>query len=274
MPNFHPMIQDLISKMIVVDPTKRLTISQVKKHPAFSMGLPIGYILPSPIPLPQLNEAVDPKSLNPQIYKTLMQIGYTTDEELNNDLQTNNQTMAKVFHYMITGSVKLEHLPWNDAQHHSITVVNSTDIDEADAQFLEGKIEKPAGLPTDPFHRKVITTTAFQPQSVYSMAIKVDWAISEKDTIVYDQEDNIPDIPKTPTEMMFMVQELISEFDCDWFHPDDLRIIAKTEAGTYITFDTAIQDIDIVTLFVHMNHGTPEQFKNLILEIREKLNIW
>ena len=271
MPNFHPQVQDLISHMLVVDPKSRFTIDDIKNHPAFSIGIPNGYILPSPIPLPHLIDPVDPNTLNPQILKTLRQVGYPSDEDLRRDLTSHDHTMAKVFCYMITRSAKLEHLPWDSAQHHKI-VVSQVPTENID---FNSSVPKPADLPEDPFHRKGSPARApeFQPQSIYSIAVTVDWAINEKDTVIYDQEDSIPDIEKTPAQVMALIQKLLSEFDCDWFHPDDLRIIARTKAGTFITFDSAIQDINMITLFVHMNHGTQDQFSNLMLNIHEIIGL-
>lgn len=313
--SFSPELKDLISKMINLDPNQRFTTEQIMQHPAFSINLPNGYIFPSPIPLPKLFDPVDPSKVNEKVFKTLKQIGYASDEELNHDLSSTENTMAKVFYFMLTHSLKLEDLPWDQSNQNQICVsyslspndsevnlsigidkeqsnnpnnsneikenINVTTSDYAAEQFFAEKVNHDDGsIAIDPFHRrrkphivKYDKSRMTKSLSIYSLANKADWTIYEKDTLIYDQDANVPDIKLTPSEVMCMVQRLVLELSCRWFYPDDLRLIAKTDAGIYITFDTAIQEVDMITLFVHMNHGTTEQFQMLMNRIHEELRL-
>lgn len=312
--SFSPEIKDLISKMINIDPNQRPSTDEIMKHPAFSINLPFGYILPSPIPIPKLFDRVDPTKINENIFKTLKQIGYESDEELRHDLTSDDNTMAKVFYFMLTHSLKLEDLPWDQSNNDQIAIsysVSSTssemffslsndnnqqnssndnnNVDNSNDSILSNEENNNSddksshddgSIAIDPFHRrrkprimKNDKSRMKKSLSVYSLANKADWTINEKDTLIYDQDANVPDIRMSPSEAMCMVQRLVIELSCRWFHPDDLRLIAKTDAGIYITFDAAIQDIDMITLFVHMNHGTTEQFQKLMNRIHEELNL-
>ena len=159
--------------------------------------------------------------------------------------------------------------------------IHATTSDYATDQFhFEKNNHDDGSIAIDPFHRrrkphiiKYDKNKMTKSLSIYSLANKADWTINEKDTLIYDQDANVPDIKQTPSEVMCMVQRLVMELSSHWFYPDDLRLIAKTDAGIYITFDAAIQDVDLITLFVHMNHGTTEQFQMLMNRIHEELNL-
>lgn len=60
-----PLARDLIRKMLVVDPTKRITIAEIREHAYFIIDLP-RYLTPlPPVPFGQLKSLVnDPKVLD------------------------------------------------------------------------------------------------------------------------------------------------------------------------------------------------------------------
>jgi BR serine/threonine kinase len=49
---FGDNVQDLLYKILVMDPTKRISIDGIKRHSAFIFGLPDGYVLPEPLAPP------------------------------------------------------------------------------------------------------------------------------------------------------------------------------------------------------------------------------
>ena len=245
----HPDIQDLISKMLVVDPTKRITISEIKQHPAFRLHLPSDYIPPTPLPLPHIEDAINPSDIQPKLLEVLRQIGYKDDQELAEDLKCSGQTMAKVFHYMLTRQTDQTALPWAEAHHYR----NSDNNNEEAVEEVKGLDNPEELIPHVPF--------SVSPGSVYSLAQKADWAIGDSIMIAYEKEEVISNIMGNVSTVMTAMQKLMNDLHYDWFYPDDWRIIARSPQMTYITLDIEIIDIECVNLLVRMNFGSEEQFK-------------
>lgn len=114
MPEFPADIVDLIKNLLVVDPNGRLTIDQIKDHPAFRRNLDQLYVLPTPIPDVTALRQIDLSSIPPEIKKILMQMGFSDEEELNIQLKSNESTIAKVFVAMLTAQLDLDLLPWDE----------------------------------------------------------------------------------------------------------------------------------------------------------------
>ena len=105
MPPFSEPAKDLISQLLTLDPSKRITITQIKQHPFFRMNLPEDYVTPTPIPFPNFIEPIDPNTVSPEIIDILRKIGYSDDEELAMDFASPTHSSAKVFYHMLTTSV-------------------------------------------------------------------------------------------------------------------------------------------------------------------------
>jgi len=112
MPEFPPEMQDLINRMLTVDPAKRITIEQIKTHPAFYILLPTGYQVPTPLPIPSLPDPIDPSTLTPPVFELLRQVGFSDNDELNRDLLATHHTVAKGFCYLIHQAISFDSLPW------------------------------------------------------------------------------------------------------------------------------------------------------------------
>jgi hypothetical protein len=100
-----------------VDPTKRISIDGVKRHRAFTLRLPQGYILPALLAPPQIQAAIDPSMIQPQLLKVLHYISYESNEEDFSDLNRQEPTMAKVSYYMQTPTFDRSSFPWTPAHH-------------------------------------------------------------------------------------------------------------------------------------------------------------
>ena len=262
MPQFDDDIQNLIYRMLVVDPTKRITIEEIKKHPAFLAGLPDGYIVPTPLPLPQINDPIAPDSIQPQLWKVLMQIGYTSEDELKEDLLSQGQTMAKVFHFMLTRQIDRSLLPWEEAKHYQVEGIDN-ELEEKEYDGTDAELSMAVNVPTMP------GITA--PESVYSLAKKADWSIGDALMIVYEQEDAVENLKTTSAPLMLAVQCILNDVHYDWFHPDDMRIIARSPTGDYVTCDAEYTDIGVMTLHVRMEKGSEHVFQALMKRVKECL---
>ena len=115
MPNLPLEIQDLISRLLTVDPNDRITISGIKSHPAFHYGLPTLYKVPTPLPLPFIDGPIDIESVDPTLYQILQSIGYKSESDIKLELTKPGQQMAKVFYSMFIRLVSLHSLPWADS---------------------------------------------------------------------------------------------------------------------------------------------------------------
>jgi BR serine/threonine kinase len=115
MPSFAPDVQDLIRKMLTVEPKQRIHIDQIKLHPAFRRGLDSSYKLPSPLPFAPFTDPINIASLTPDVLHALNQIGFRDRSELANQLQSRENPMAKVFVGLLLKTTDLEQLPWETA---------------------------------------------------------------------------------------------------------------------------------------------------------------
>lgn len=297
-PTLNPVIQDLISKMLVVDPSKRITIEGIKQHPAFRINLPPEYILPTPLPLPTIDESIDPSKIQPQLLKVMKQIGYKDDQELINDLKEPGHTMAKVFHYMLTRQTDITSLPWETASHHvHIQRHRSAQIN---AENQGNQADDSANNEVKELQESnddIVDRRPSKPSfgSVYSLAHKTDWAIGDTITISYEQEETISSIHASVAVIMTKIELLLDELGHEWFHPDDWTIISRALnrsnsnslltvddndkennendiAYTYIEFEAQIFDIDCVNLDIKMSIGSHKEFKIVMNKAHEMLN--
>lgn len=114
MPEFPNDIKDLIGKMLTVDPAKRITIPEIKQHPAFRLGLSPLYKCPTPQPLPQNLPPIDVSKVPPESMLVLHQLGFT-DEELERDLTCESHTVAKEFCFMLNRLISFDNINWPEA---------------------------------------------------------------------------------------------------------------------------------------------------------------
>ena len=101
MPNFPEPIKDIIRKMLCVDVKQRITIDQIKKHPAFHFLMPKDFIYPSPLPLPNITETYDLDQINPEIIDVLAQLGFNDKNKLREELMMGQTTKAKSFIFLM-----------------------------------------------------------------------------------------------------------------------------------------------------------------------------
>ncbi|KAJ3445031.1 protein kinase [Anaeramoeba flamelloides] len=92
--------KDLISKMLVVDPEKRIMISEIKRHPWFTFNFPKNYIPPSP-PIDYGKDIEKPiylKDIDSKIVKNLSQLGLMNSKQIIKKLESNKANSIKIFY--------------------------------------------------------------------------------------------------------------------------------------------------------------------------------
>lgn len=263
MPKFPPPIKDLISRMLSLDPTNRITIAQIKSHEVFKYGLNAEYILPTPLPLGNFVAPIPLEEITPEIIDLLHKIGYTDDDELAIDFASEGHSMAKVFYFMLTSQISLEQLAWDS----SVGGVDIFDPNNDEAFMVDPAHTSYSVLGTgDPFHRHVYPSSGQSVEIVSSLAFKAEWAIPEPTTIVYEQTHAIvcPAIPAS--KIMLGMQVLMRQLEMQWFHPDELTIICRHQPQNLYAI-IQIQDAvepNTPTLQLQLCIGTAEAFSVLV----------
>ena len=112
--NVSDNLKDLICKMLKVDPSERLTIEQIKQHPAFRIGLKENCLIPNPISKFIFNEPI--LNYNMNAVKAVKNIGYESEQQVIDEITSKNTTSSKVFYKMLCGELydNLDSLPWKD----------------------------------------------------------------------------------------------------------------------------------------------------------------
>lgn len=114
MPDLPPDVQDIIAKMLTVNPSERITISEIKKHPAFHLLLPEGYVVPQPLPNPEVPEPLDVSKINPEILQQLCKLDDDTEEHIKAQLAADHHTLEKENYVFITKLLSFDFLPWGE----------------------------------------------------------------------------------------------------------------------------------------------------------------
>ena len=127
MPKTNPIIQDLLSRLLTVSPESRINVHDIKNHPAFKLFLPPEYVPPCPF-------SVMPKGpviLKPdeqEFPRILLQMGFSTIDEIQAELASEDDTMAKMFYWMVHMGGSLSRLPWGESSSDSSPELSFTPL--------------------------------------------------------------------------------------------------------------------------------------------------
>lgn len=282
MPDHFPQaIQDLISRMLTVDPNHRIKIEQIKQHPAFRMFLPDTYIPPTPFKIIQLPDPIDPSEIDPNVVEILLHIGYESKEEVTKELTSEQHTMAQVFYRMYNHQFSLETLPWNNNNdvHSSSSELLSTTESAFEMSPMPEAMLAVNPNQNDPFHRRSkIQVPDVSSPDVYSLAHKMSWSgvttgfsFQEDGSFQTEKFENIP----TPIENLFdQLFKILAENQCEYLHPDELTVYArKNDCGLYLIFNAIFESIERFTLVMKRatNQGLNE-FLSIYSDLSSMLN--
>ncbi|OHT13109.1 putative CAMK family protein kinase [Tritrichomonas foetus] len=269
MPQFPEPIKEIITRMLTLDPSKRITLAQLKSHECFRWGLPPEYVLPAPLPTPSFNDPIPPDAVAPEVFDLLRKIGYTDAEELAVDFATPGHTMAKVFYFMLTSQIAMEQLQWDS----SVGGVQEMPINE-EPYMMDAANTAYTIMGNDPFHRHNYPSSATSYESVNSLAIRAEWAMQPQEHIVYEQTHLIQCPGLNITMAMFGIQLLMRKLEMQWFHPDDETIICRhSQQNLYVVIqgqDATEQSPTAIQL--QLCSGTQESFSILIRGSQEILS--
>ena len=264
MPDFLPAeIQHLISGMLTVDPACRATLDQIKAHPAFRIGLPQNYMLPTPLPIPLMTEPINPENIDQSIINVLRQIGFTNDEELMHDFTMTGHSMVKVFYQMLTTRQSLDSLPWQSEP--------GDKTEEANAEpFMVSPMDQVIGFQmagADPFtrRRRMSAQGVSSPNVSFSLAERVQWADLAahefKSDIVQPCVDITLPLEVLMTKMQCMLQMICFQF----FHPNDLTLIAKhPDDEMYLVVRVQRTTPELLQMTLFFTQATPTVVQTII----------
>jgi BR serine/threonine kinase len=257
MPPFPPDIQDLIQKMLVVDPTQRITIAQIKSHAAFRRGLVPSYVLPSPLPFAQYTAPIDVTLLPSPVLSTLAQIGFSDATELANQLHDSENSAAKVFTMILLNMVDLSGL------------ANSGLPPFVGAELAFAPVLLGQPKPSDAIPREGYRGGEAAPYGDYSAGNPV-WN-RERTMAAHVYATASFDTCKQPLwALMTALQQDLGRLAYSWFHPDPGTIYVRAPDGNayYSIVGTFRSALD-VTVTVNAHKGDASQFFQLVRDSLE-----
>lgn len=286
MPAFPPDIADLIRNLIVVQPSKRLTIEQIKSHRAFRRGLHPLYKCPTPIP--DIAYKQEDLAISNEITKILLQIGFTDEQEIENELKSPERTMAKVFVAMLTAQLDLDLLPWDDLEDmNNPTLMSQAEEEEEelpqpkitpntsessigdgkDPEFKFQLISEYNEEDADPFHTHATRANLRRRPSLdfnspNSVVTRPQWVIETAtpvSSVITTVEKNFYGM--NIWMLMRKIQEAADDCGLQWFHPDPMTLYARTkDASFYVSIIVTYKEIDEVIVSAKLHRGLTDQF--------------
>ncbi|KAJ6247984.1 serine/threonine-protein kinase brsk2-like protein [Anaeramoeba flamelloides] len=99
--NLKKIEKDLIRKILVVDPKKRITIEEIKQHPFFTSNFPSNYLFPS-FPLSKtLTVDILKEKINKKILSSLVSLGWSKDKNQLIEILTSKEiSHEKIFYHL------------------------------------------------------------------------------------------------------------------------------------------------------------------------------
>jgi serine/threonine protein kinase len=256
MPDFPAEVKDLITRMLEVNPQKRLSIPLIKAHKAFRTDLPPMYNCPSPLPFPITIDPIDPATVDASLMETLCHLGFDQKEKLLADLQSTENTKAKIFYLILSNQMSMGKLPW-----------------QPDPDFTED-------VQDSNFRFKPLGYTPYLPSSgekIFSASATRDSVI---DKILFSNDERSSACTCTTIEVGVSLQSLVVALHdylrrrgFAWFYPNQWKILARRtiEDVMDIIFDIA-PDLASLKLMVSLVQGPEEDYGLLITEIREVID--
>eukprot|EP01132_Coremiostelium_polycephalum_P009627 gene9627-11798_t len=111
MPAFiHKDAQDLLNKMLMVDPKKRITIKEIKQHPWFLSNLP-QFSKSHSLEDLSYSSLPDLSFLDDEVFRSLMALGLGTTEEVKKALVSNESSNILVYYRLLEERKKYDNDP-------------------------------------------------------------------------------------------------------------------------------------------------------------------
>lgn len=275
MPQFPTRVKDLIRGMLTIDPTKRISIAQIKAHECFRGDINPEYVFPTPLPLSSYNIPIPTERITQEVIETLLKIGYPDADDLMEELTNPQPAISKIFFHLCTSRLALDQIDWSQSA-SGVASHNLTD----NALIVEPANQAFQIVGSEMFHRHALLA---QPAShrgePMSYAKKAEWDLPEPENIEYEHVNNI-DVTGMPlVYTMLAVQRTVRALGMQWFHPDDFTIICRhLDMGIYVSVQVNVVN-DKALATTYLMEGTPETFtafcttlENEILDMKDLIN--
>jgi BR serine/threonine kinase len=252
MPDFPPVIQNLVSRMLTIDPEQRIRIEEIKQHEAFRIGLMFpGYSLPAPLPMPMIVDPIDPGMLDPGVLAVLRGIGFASEEEIAEEFTMVGSSMGKVFYSMMRAR-SIESYPW-ETEGTATSPVADAFLASPEAGFANPAV--------DSFGRgRVRRTGVSTPGSPYSLAEPAPWAdvsSSYGGGMKADVVQPCVGIVMPLDALLFKMQGIVTELGFQWFHPDDFTLAARSsDRETYLLVRIVRESSDSLRMDLYFTQTT------------------
>jgi BR serine/threonine kinase len=259
--NFDADVADLITKMLQVRIDKRLTLAEVKEHPAFRVGLPDDYELPAPIALRPYQEPIELGDGETNFLDLMTAIGYGSVEQVKAELRCEGPSQAKHFYLMWTGTAQIRSLPWQGGEfqpafgEEAFIQDAKTTREEMDN---EEEFEKQKELPSQ----------GHSPGGSLSLTQRIPWtAHGAGDGDSKQRFDGI--IQELPI-LMAGIQRFFREEDIEFFQSSDLEFIAR-KGDLLVRLNAEYENESALALTVSQITGEDDEFGLFIQKLEVKI---
>jgi BR serine/threonine kinase len=215
--DFPTPIRDLISRMLMLDVSQRITLKDIKEHPAFTFDIPsLRYHFPSPVPISPMQDPIDPESVDPATLSGLKALGFGSDEAIFAELLSPEHTSAKLFCQVAKiKTLKIEDYPW-------LVEETVTTPDELFSRSPKELDHTPP--PTDDFGCEQRPAVGVSPPEDASIPQRVDWVETRNEPPA--EAFLIQNITLCIEDVMGRIQEVLTSAGVQWFHPTPVQIVA------------------------------------------------
>ena len=260
MPDLPDAIKDLISKLLTVDPAERISLERIKRHPAVREGIPRRFACPTPLPMPSIMPPIDPETVDPNVLQLLKQVGFRSDEELAEELRSQDGNLAKVFCIMLANRMSMDTVPWptepKDGDEQAL-VDSDLVVDRIPLNYSFGS----------PGHIVMgRPSNEDSSASLYSLAERASW--DPKPTSVDEGSmsvSNLSDITQPLEFVVATLQERLNTAGFDWFYPNDLLLLARHQQNkTDVIINIECQTETTLGIALHYLQGNMATFTALV----------
>jgi BR serine/threonine kinase len=219
--SFDADVADLITQMLQVRVSSRITLAGVKQHRAFLHGLPDGYQVPAPIALRPSSAPIELGEGESDFLSLMTAIGYDSHDSVREELRSTDATPAKIFYRMWTGTADINSLPWHGGEPLPLFPDN---VFIHDPRTVDAEREEQ----TDEFGRAHRQSEPSQSaDSIQSAAQPIPW--TTRGTALADAQFVFRAITQPLIVLTHGIQQLLRDRECQFFFPNDLEFIARKD---------------------------------------------